>query len=140
MKLSMIFSLILLSLISQMSFAKSSHSPLGFKLMASDRLNNKLETALKSLKCRVTSSSGVSGVSAEHHKKNPASCHEVGKAIDIAALSCQNNKSNSENLMDLYNKLGGITFLTCYKGRGRCQDSHTGHLHFGAAQWTKCAM
>lgn len=129
----------LVILVSHNLLAAGDYSPLGFKRMASANLNSKLETALKSIGCRVTSSSGVTGVSDDHHRRNPSSCHEVGKAIDIATLACANGKSNSENLMALFNKLGGLTYLTCYRGRGRCTSPHTSHLHFGAAEWTGCA-
>lgn len=119
-------------------------SPYGFKYMQGSRLNSNLESALKSIGCRVSGYSGVTGVSADHHKKNPTSCHEVGMAIDISSLSCNNSRSNVENMWALYDSLGGLTgsfgtLLVCYKDKGRCKaGSHDNHLHFGAAEWVFC--
>jgi hypothetical protein len=123
---------------------KGDMSPYGFKYLQGSRLNNNLETALKKIGCRVRSFSGVTGVSAAHHKANPTSCHEVGMAIDIASLSCDNSRSNEENLWALFDALVGYTgsfgtVLVCYKEGGRCKPgAHDHHLHYGAAEWLFC--
>jgi hypothetical protein len=114
----------------------------GFPPMEARYLNRMLVSALHNMGCKISSHLGVQGDS-RHMQNNPGSCHNVARAIDIATLSCENEKSNEENLRVLASYFTVNPFiLICYKDigpiLGSCRAGHGNHLHFGAREGLRC--
>ena len=141
------------------SFAKPNRNPqglerntYGFQEMDSQILNSTLKAALVSMRCVIvpdaSGSDGVFATEEKHRLRNPKSCHDVGRAIDIHKLDCGPNRTdNAHNLNVLYRilktaELGSLTslFLVCHGSViDRCtKGEHGKHVHFGASQYTGC--
>ena len=135
-----------LALILALSFSTNAHAAdtraYGFPPMDSGYLNRMLIGALHDMGCTISRHLGVQG-DARHMRDNPGSCHNVGRAIDIGSLSCDNDRSNDENLRTLASYFSANPFiLICYKEidplLGSCRSGHGAHLHFGAREGLRC--
>lgn len=134
-------SLLLAFLATSSAFAADTRA-YGFPPMDSGYLNRMLIGALHGMGCTIGRHLGVQGDS-RHKRDNPGSCHNVGRAIDIATLSCGNGRSNDENLRTLAGYFSANPFiLICYKEidplLGACRAGHGNHLHFGAREGLRC--